>query len=74
MSERFLAIVNPAAGGGRCGRLAPAALDRVRQACARRLNLIRDDDRRFLWVTDFPMFEEDPSNGALAAEIGRAHV
>ena len=30
--ERFFAIVNPAAGGGRCGRLAAAALDRVRQA------------------------------------------
>ncbi len=30
--ERFFAIVNPAAGGGRCGTLAPAALDRVRQA------------------------------------------
>jgi diacylglycerol kinase (ATP) len=29
-NARFLAIVNPAAGGGRCGRLAPAALDRVR--------------------------------------------
>ena len=28
----FLAIVNPAAGGGRCGRLAPIALDRVRSA------------------------------------------
>jgi diacylglycerol kinase (ATP) len=28
--ERFLAIVNPAAGGGKCGRLAPAALDRLR--------------------------------------------
>ena len=31
MTERFLAIVNPAAGGGKCGRLAAAALDRVRQ-------------------------------------------
>jgi YegS/Rv2252/BmrU family lipid kinase len=30
-TERFFAIVNPAAGGGRCGRLAAAALDRVRQ-------------------------------------------
>lgn len=30
MSERFLAIINPAAGGGRCGKLAPAALERVR--------------------------------------------
>jgi len=30
VSESFLAIVNPAAGGGRCGKLAPAALERVR--------------------------------------------
>jgi diacylglycerol kinase family enzyme len=27
----FLAIVNPAAGGGRCGKLAPAALDDLRK-------------------------------------------
>lgn len=31
-SGPFLAIVNPAAGGGRCGRLADAALERVRRA------------------------------------------
>lgn len=31
MIQRFLAIVNPAAGGGKCGRLAAAALERVRQ-------------------------------------------
>ena len=31
-SGRFLAIVNPAAGGGSCGRLADAALERVRRA------------------------------------------
>jgi diacylglycerol kinase (ATP) len=30
MTDRLLAIVNPAAGNGRCGRLATAALDRVR--------------------------------------------
>jgi diacylglycerol kinase (ATP) len=30
VSERFLAVVNPAAGGGRCGRLAGPALDRLR--------------------------------------------
>ena len=29
MTTRFLAIVNPAAGGGKCGRLADAALERV---------------------------------------------
>lgn len=32
MKSRFFAIVNPAAGGGRCAALAPAALERVRQA------------------------------------------
>ena len=31
MSTRFLAIVNPAAGGGRCGRLAPAVLEELRR-------------------------------------------
>jgi YegS/Rv2252/BmrU family lipid kinase len=31
MSERWVAIVNPAAGGGRCGRRAPAALDALRR-------------------------------------------
>ena len=32
MSENFFAIVNPAAGGGRCGQLAGPTLERVRQA------------------------------------------
>ena len=32
MSRRFLAVVNPAAGGGRCGKLAPAALEKLRAA------------------------------------------
>jgi len=32
VKPRFLAIVNPAAGSGRCGHLAPAALERVRQS------------------------------------------
>ncbi|MCA0376273.1 MAG: aspartate--tRNA ligase [Gemmatimonadetes bacterium] len=48
-------------------RISSPALDRVRQECARRLDLVRDTDRRFLWVLDFPMFEEDPDTGALAA-------
>ncbi len=30
MSERFLAVLNRAAGGGRCGKLAGAALERLR--------------------------------------------
>jgi diacylglycerol kinase (ATP) len=32
VNSRFFAIVNPAAGGGRCGKLASATLERVRQA------------------------------------------
>jgi YegS/Rv2252/BmrU family lipid kinase len=32
MKRGFLAIVNPAAGGGRCGRLAQDALDKLRSA------------------------------------------
>jgi diacylglycerol kinase (ATP) len=30
VSDAYFTIVNPAAGGGRCGKLAPAALDRLR--------------------------------------------
>jgi len=43
------------------------ALDRVRQECARRLELIDENAQRFLIVMDFPMFEKDPDTGALAA-------
>ena len=32
MNDRYFTIVNPVAGGGRCGKLAPAALDRLRTA------------------------------------------
>jgi diacylglycerol kinase (ATP) len=32
VTSALFAIVNPAAGGGRCGKLAPAVLDRVRRA------------------------------------------
>jgi aspartyl-tRNA synthetase len=42
------------------------ALDRVRQEVARRLGLVDESRREMLWVLDFPMFERDPQNGALA--------
>ena len=32
MNERYFTIVNPAAGGGRCGKLAHAALEKLRSA------------------------------------------
>jgi len=31
VNERYFTIVNPAAGGGRCGKLAPAAIARLRE-------------------------------------------
>ena len=48
-------------------RISHPALDRVRQECAKRLELARDDDRQFVIVYDFPMFDRDPATGALAA-------
>ena len=48
-------------------RVSSPALDRVRQECARRLALVDDSLQRFIVVMDFPMFEEDPTTGALAA-------
>ena len=43
------------------------ALDRVRQEVAQRMQLVPVDVNAFVWVTDFPMFERDPSTGTLAA-------
>jgi aspartyl-tRNA synthetase len=41
------------------------ALDRVRQEAARVLDLVPEGALRFVWVTDFPLFERDPATGAL---------
>jgi len=43
------------------------ALDRVRQDVGRRLALVKEDARVFLWVTDFPLFEREPETGRLQA-------
>jgi aspartyl-tRNA synthetase len=48
-------------------RVSSAALDRVRQDVARRMALVPEKESRFLWVTDFPLFDKDPVTGALAA-------
>jgi len=48
-------------------RISSPALDRVRQECAARLGLATVGDRRFVWVLDFPMFDQDPETKALAA-------
>jgi YegS/Rv2252/BmrU family lipid kinase len=44
MTARFFAVVNPAAGGGRCGELADAALDLVRGASLQ-LEIVRTSRR-----------------------------
>ncbi len=41
------------------------ALDRVRQDVARRLNMIPENESRFLWVVDFPGFTKDPATGKI---------
>ncbi len=48
-------------------RISSPSLDRVRQDVARRMNMVADAESRFLWVTDFPLFDLDPATGALAA-------
>ncbi|MEO6877333.1 MAG: amino acid--tRNA ligase-related protein, partial [Gemmatimonadaceae bacterium] len=48
-------------------RISSPSLDRVRQDVARRMNMVADTESRFLWVTDFPLFDLDPATGALAA-------
>ena len=48
-------------------RVSNPALDRVRQECAARLGLTNEGDRKFLIVTDFPMFDRDPATGSLGA-------
>ncbi len=44
------------------------ALDRVRQEAARLMRLVPDGVRRFLWVTDFPLFSRDAETGAIVPE------
>jgi aspartyl-tRNA synthetase len=41
------------------------ALDRVRQELGRRMDLIPEGESRFVWIIDFPLFEQDPATGAL---------
>ncbi|SHH76530.1 aspartyl-tRNA synthetase [Sporobacter termitidis DSM 10068] len=43
------------------------ALGALRIECARRLGLIRKDDYKLLWVTEFPMFEYSEEEGRYVA-------
>lgn len=40
-----------------------SALDALRRDAARRLDAVDEGADRWLWVTDFPFFEEDPETG-----------
>lgn len=53
-------------------RVSNPALDRVRQECAARLGLADSGARRFLIVTDFPMFEQTEP-GAGPATLAAVH-
>jgi aspartyl-tRNA synthetase len=48
-------------------RVSGPSLDRVRQEVARVMQLVPQSALSFLWVLDFPMFEQDPGSGALGA-------
>ena len=48
-------------------RISSPALDRVRQDVARRQDVVPPAKSSFLWVMDFPLFDEDPETGALGA-------
>jgi aspartyl-tRNA synthetase len=43
------------------------ALGALRLDCAKRLDLLKDDDYRFLWVTEFPMLEFDEEENRYVA-------
>ncbi len=47
--------------------VANPALDRVRQDVARRLGMIPDGAREFVWVTDFPLFAREGAGGPLTS-------
>jgi len=44
-----------------------SALGDLRRWLARRLDLVRADGFRFLWVTDFPLFERNAADGSIQA-------
>jgi aspartyl-tRNA synthetase len=44
-----------------------AALGALRCECARRLGILKKDDFKFLWVTEFPMFEWSEEEGRYTA-------
>ena len=47
-------------------RISAAALGAVRLAIGRKLGLIEAERFDFLWIVDFPMFDEDEETGALS--------
>ena len=48
-------------------KVVAASLGNLRKHLARQLQLIREDDLRFLWIVDFPLLEFDETEGRLQA-------
>ena len=44
------------------------ALGALRIECAKRMDLLKKDDYKFLWVTEFPLFEYDEEEGRYVAK------
>ena len=48
-------------------KVVAASLGNLRKHLARQMQLIREDDLRFLWIVDFPLLEFDETEGRLQA-------
>lgn len=46
--------------------IANASLGHLRKKLAKDLGLIKEDDFKFVWITEFPLFEHDEQTGELA--------
>lgn len=45
-----------------------ASLGALRCECAKRLELIKEDDYKFVWITEFPLFEYSEEDGRFVAK------
>ena len=51
-----------------CNKVVYDALGALRCECAERMGILRDDDFKFLWVTEFPLLEYDDEDGRYYAK------
>jgi aspartyl-tRNA synthetase len=65
--DLFVVVIGPSGATGTSPTAADAALDLLRRHLAGRLDLREQNGHRWLWVTDFPLFDFDAAGGRLVA-------